>query len=381
MSKQFDIDRERWLAASPYLNEVLELPPGRRDAWLQELAATQPAIAVDVRGLLAVQTDTLDSFLSGQALLPGELPYSYQGEVIGNYRVLRELGSGGMAVVFLAERADGHFEQCVALKILRFGADSVEARRHFAQERQILASLNHQAIARLIDGGITSAGLPYLAMEYIEGTAIDAFCDQRCASLADRLRLFLQVADAVQYAHHHLIVHRDLKPSNIVVTPQGAVKLLDFGIAKLLDPAGFVHAAPPTRDAMRLLTPEYASPEQIRGDPVTTATDVHQLGRLLYELLTGRSQAIRSPRCVASSSANRATRARPSAIAKREPSSSYRCSGSAARAASRRSACARACAATSMPFCSRHCTGSHNAGMPRSRSSPRTSSAICSVSR
>ena len=289
MSKQFDIDRGRWLAASPYLSEALDLPPDRRAAWLQALAATQPAIALDVSRLLAVQADTLDSFLSGHAFPPGQLPYSNQGEVIGNYRVLRELGSGGMAVVYLAERADGHFEQRVALKILHFGADSAEARRHFAQERQILASLNHPAIARLIDGGITSAGLPYLAMEYVEGTPIDAFCDQRAASLAERLHLFLQVADAVQHAHHYLIVHRDLKPSNIVVTPEGAVKLLDFGIAKLLDPDAFVHAAPPTRDAVRLLTPEYASPEQIRGDPTTTATDVHQLGRLLYELLTGRS--------------------------------------------------------------------------------------------
>jgi serine/threonine-protein kinase len=289
MSKHFDVDRGRWLAASPYLSEALDLPLDRRDAWLQDLAATQPAIAMYVRRLLDRQTDTLDSFLSGQALLPGEPSYSNQGEVIGNYRVLRELGSGGMAVVYLAERADGHFEQRVALKILHFGADSAEARRHFAQERQILASLNHRSIARLIDGGITSAGLPYLAMEYIEGTSINEFCDRRCASLAERLRLFLQVADAVQYAHHRLIVHRDLKPSNIVVTPEGAVKLLDFGIAKLLDPDGFIHAAPPTRDAVRLLTPEYASPEQIRGDAITTATDVHQLGRLLYELLTGRS--------------------------------------------------------------------------------------------
>jgi len=289
MSKQFDGDRGRWLAASPYLSEALDLPSDRRAAWLQELDAAQPAIAMYVRRLLDLQTDTLDSFLSGQAAMPDVPPYSNRGEVIGNYRVLRELGSGGMAVVYLAERADGHFEQSVALKILHFGADSAEARRHFAQERQILASLNHRSIARLIDGGITSAGLPYLAMEYIEGMSIDAFCDQRRASLTERLRLFLQVADAVQYAHHRLIVHRDLKPSNIVVTLEGAVKLLDFGIAKLLDPDGFVHAAPPTRDAVRLLTPEYASPEQIRGDAITTATDVHQLGRLLYELLTGRS--------------------------------------------------------------------------------------------
>jgi serine/threonine-protein kinase len=289
MSKKFDIDRGRWLAASPYLNQALDLPPESLDAWLQELAATQPAIAVDLRQLLAVQNDSFASFLSGQALPREDSRYSYQGEVIGNYRVLRELGSGGMAVVYLAERADGHFEQRVALKILRFGADSAEARRHFAQERQILASLDHPAIARLIDGGITAGGLPYLAMEYIEGVSIERFCDQRRLGINERLRLFLKVAEAVQYAHHHLIVHRDLKPSNIVVTHEGTVKLLDFGIAKLLDPDAFVHAAPPTRDMVRLMTPEYASPEQARGDPITTATDVYQLGRLLYELLTGRS--------------------------------------------------------------------------------------------
>jgi serine/threonine-protein kinase len=289
MNNKFNIDRGRWLAASPYLNQALDLPPERRDAWLQELEATQPAIAIDLRQLLAVQTDSFGSFLSGQALPSGELGHSYQGEVIGNYRVLRELGSGGMAVVYLAERADGHFEQHVALKILRFGADSAEARRHFAQERQILASLEHPAIARLIDGGITCGGLPYLAMEYVEGVPIDRFCDQRRLGITERLRLFLKVAAAVQYAHHRLIVHRDLKPSNIVVTPEGTVKLLDFGIAKLLDPDAFVHAAPPTRDMVRLMTPEYASPEQACGDPITTATDVHQLGRLLYELLTGRS--------------------------------------------------------------------------------------------
>jgi serine/threonine-protein kinase len=286
---KFEIDRERWLAASPYLNEALELPPGRLDAWLQDLEATQPAIAVDLRRLLAVQSDSFASFLNSTVLLPRDLRQSHQGELVGNYRVLDEIGSGGMAVVYLAERADGHFEQRVALKILRFGADSPEARRHFAQERQILASLDHPAIARLIDGGITTAGLPYLAMEYVEGIPIDRFCDQRRMSIVQRLRLFLKVAEAVQYAHHHLIVHRDLKPSNIVVADGGAVKLLDFGIAKLLDPDSFVHAAPPTRDMVRLMTPEYASPEQARGDPITTATDVYQLGRLLYELLTGRS--------------------------------------------------------------------------------------------
>ena len=285
------MDRERWLVVSPYLDQALDMPATQLDAWLRELESSDSRIAADVRRLLAVQANEgFSSFLNGQAAEPpGDARYAHPGELIGNHRVLHELGRGGMAVVYLAERADDHFEQQVALKILRFGAESGEARRHFAQERQILASLNHPAIARLIDGGFTALGLPYLAMEYVEGVPIDRYCDEQRLSIDDRLRLFVKVAEAVQYAHRHLIVHRDLKPSNIVVTHEGAVKLLDFGIAKLLEPNNMAHAAPPTRDVVQLMTPEYASPEQARGDPITTATDVYQLGRLLYELLTGRA--------------------------------------------------------------------------------------------
>ncbi len=289
MGRKFDIDRDRWQAASPYLDAALDLPPEGLDAWLRALETTHPGIAGDVRYLLSMQSDSFSSFLSGSAVLPPPqvLPL-HNNELIGNYRVLRELGSGGMATVYLAERADGHFEQHVALKILRVSANDCEARRHFTQERQILASLDHPAIARLIDGGITNTGLPYLAMEYVEGVPIDRFCDQLRLSSGERLRLFLQVARAVERAHQHLIVHRDLKPSNIFVTSARVVKLLDFGIAKLLDPDALVNAAPPTRD-VRMLTPDYASPEQARGDAITTAVDVYQLGRLLYELLTGQA--------------------------------------------------------------------------------------------
>ena len=209
-------------------------------------------------------------------------------ELIGNFRVLREIGHGGMAVVYLAERADGSYSQRVALKILRHGLTDSQAQFHFAQERQILASLEHPSIARLLDAGTTATGLRYLAMEYVEGVPIDRYCDEQRLSIDARLTLFVKVLEAVQYAHGHLIAHRDLKPSNIVVTPEGAVKLLDFGIAKLLAPATLAHAAPPTRNSVWLMTPECASPEQVRGEPVSTATDVYQLGVLLYTLLSGR---------------------------------------------------------------------------------------------
>ena len=281
------MDRERWLAASPYFDQSLDLPAGQLDAWLQQLEVHQPQIAADVRQLLALQShDAFADFLRGRAgAEPDEIALAREGDRIGSFRITRELGSGGMGVVFLAERADGHFEQQVALKILKFSA----ARLHFAQERQILASLHHPSIARLIDGGLTAAGRPYLAMEYVGGLPIDRYCDEKRLGIPERLALFVKVAEAVQYAHQRLIVHRDLKPSNIVVTVDGAVKLLDFGIARLLEPDALAHAVPPAHEMGRLLTPACASPEQARGLPVTTATDIYQLGVLLYGLLTGRT--------------------------------------------------------------------------------------------
>jgi eukaryotic-like serine/threonine-protein kinase len=273
-----------------YLEQALELPIEQRDAWLRELESKEPQIAANIRRLLAAQaSERFASFLSEPVAPPlTSNVHALEGELIGSYRIVRELGQGGMAVVYLAERADGQYSQSVALKILRFGPEGSRAQFHFAQERQILASLDHQSIARLIDAGVTATGLPYLAMEYVEGVPLDRYCEEQRLSIDARLRLFLKVADAVQYAHRHLIVHRDLKPSNIVVTPEGNIKLLDFGIAKLLEPAAFEHAAPPTRDGAQLMTPEYASPEQVLGKPITTATDIYQLGLLLYGLLSGR---------------------------------------------------------------------------------------------
>jgi serine/threonine-protein kinase len=207
---------------------------------------------------------------------------------IGPYRVLRELAHGGMGAVYLAERADGQFAQQVALKLIRRGLDFEDVHRRFRAERQILARLEHPHIARLLDGGITSDGQPWFAMEYVDGEPLVAWCQARRTPLADRIDLFRDVCEAVRFAHQSLVVHRDLKPSNILVTPEGQTKLLDFGIAKLLseEPTGSPGDAPATRTELRLMTPEYAAPEQVRGEPVTTTTDVYALGAVLYELLT-----------------------------------------------------------------------------------------------
>jgi serine/threonine protein kinase/tetratricopeptide (TPR) repeat protein len=202
---------------------------------------------------------------------------------IGPYRVLRELGHGGMGTVYLAARADDQYQKRVAIKVVR-GLDSAEVIRHFRRERQILAGLDHPNIARLLDGGTTDDGLPYFVMEHVEGEPIDRFCDERRLTVHERLGLFRGVCEAVQHAHRNLVVHRDLKPGNIFVTRDGVPKLMDFGIAKLLNPDVVGDAPTATGLAM---TPEYASPEQARGGTITTATDVYSLGVVLYELLTG----------------------------------------------------------------------------------------------
>ncbi len=210
------------------------------------------------------------------------------GSLVGHYRLLEELGRGGMAVVYLAERADGAFAQQVALKIVKRGIDTDEVISRFRQERQILAALAHDNIARLNDGGVAPDGRPYLAMELVRGEPIDRYCDRLGLGIGARVDLCVAVARAVEHAHRRLVVHRDLKPSNILIGADGAIKLLDFGIAKLLAPGAADFAAPPTRTALRLMTPEYASPEQVRGDAITTASDVYQLGLILFELVTGR---------------------------------------------------------------------------------------------
>ncbi|HVF55620.1 MAG TPA: serine/threonine-protein kinase [Pyrinomonadaceae bacterium] len=208
------------------------------------------------------------------------------GRRVGAYKIVREIGRGGMGAVFLAERADGEFRQQVAVKVIRQTLAGSETRRHFKRERQILASLNHPNIARLLDGGVSTDGEPFLAMEYVEGVRIDVYADTHRLSTGARLGLFRQVCAAVQYAHQNLVIHRDLKPSNILVTAEGVPKLLDFGIAKLLDPES-EDAGAHTVTELGVMTPEYASPEQVQGLQVTTASDVYSLGVILYELLAG----------------------------------------------------------------------------------------------
>src|SRR6202051_3352675 len=216
-----------------------------------------------------------------------------EGDRIGPYRVLRTLGVGGMGEVFLAERADAEFEQQVAIKVV-FGsslARGVQSRLKI--ERQILAQLDHPNIAHLLDGGSLPDGTVYIVMEYIDGIPIDAFCDSNRLDIVARLKLFQTVCAAVHYAHQNLIVHRDLKPSNILVTAAGVPKLLDFGIAKLLDERQAVHhTLAVTHADIRVMTPDHASPEQVRGQVITTSSDVYVLGVLLFKLLTGTSPII-----------------------------------------------------------------------------------------
>ena len=290
---------DRWRRADQILDEALDLPPGERAAHLDRACGGDAELRALVERLLAGAESDAPALAPGGAFEgplwdgnPGGLDEDSgslaAGEVVGRYRIVRELGRGGMAVVFLAERADGQFEQRVALKLLKRGLDTDELVRRFDQERQILALARHPGLARLLDGGVGPGGRPYLVMELVEGRLIDAYCDEERLPIPARLRLFLQVARAVEAAHRSLVVHRDIKPSNILVTADGHAKLLDFGIAKLLAPDAGPAALTVTLSAARLMTPAYASPEQLRGDPVTTASDVYQLGLLLYLLLAGR---------------------------------------------------------------------------------------------
>lgn len=207
---------------------------------------------------------------------------------VGPYRIEREIGRGGMGHVYLAVRNDQAYQKRVAIKILRRGSNARALEWRFKSERQILATLDHPNIARLLDGGTTEDGRPYFVMDYIEGERIDRYCDQQRLTIQERLMLFLQVCDAVQYAHRNLVVHRDIKPSNLLVTAEGVPKLLDFGIAKLLNPSSSLVGMEETVTGQHPMTPKYASPEQIRGQAITTASDVYSLGVLLYKLLTGR---------------------------------------------------------------------------------------------
>jgi tetratricopeptide (TPR) repeat protein len=287
----------RWRRVTEILDGALELEPAAQTAYVERCCDGDAGLRAAVETLLradAASGDFLETPAAEYLALAPPEPVGGglgPGMRIGPYRVVRELAHGGMGEVHLAERADGQFEQQVALKLVRAGADSAELRRRFLAERQILARLHHPHIARLLDGGVTPEGRPWLAMEYVVGTSLTGWCDTSALDRSARLLLFEDVCEAVRYAHQRLVIHRDLKPSNILVTDDGQVKLLDFGIAKLLEERAQNEgpgSAPATRTGLLALTPEYASPEQVRDEPVTTATDVYALGAVLYELLSGR---------------------------------------------------------------------------------------------
>ena len=293
-------ETERWHALKAALHEVLETDSAHRAARIEEICRTHPDWRGELESLLAAHGGDDTGFLETPAAgLPGFRQLSvanpWLGRCIGPYRLVELLGQGGMGEVYRAVRDDGEFEKAVAIKLIRAGADSALVVQRFLNERRILAAFDHPNIAKLLDGGRTSEGLPYFVMELVAGEPIDRYCDRRGLGIDARLRLFLQVCAAVQYAHQRLVVHRDLKPGNIFVDSGGVPKLLDFGIAKILEPGA---AAPTdaTRSMMRLLTPDYASPEQRRGEAVTTGSDVFSLGLVFYELLTGRRPAVNAAR-------------------------------------------------------------------------------------
>jgi serine/threonine-protein kinase len=283
------MDRTRWERLQELFHEAADLPRDDQDAFLVRACAGDERLLAEARAMLREDARAASPLDRGVADVAGRviragLPEDVARQRFGPYRLTRLLGEGGMGIVFVGERDD--LESVAAVKILRDAWLSPARRDRFAREQRILAQLNHPHIARLYDAGTLPSGTPWLAMELVEGTTLTDYCRARQASVRERLQVFRDVCEAVEYAHRHLIVHRDLKPSNVLVTPEGQVKLLDFGISRQVDPVE--RASEPTVVAARLLTPAYASPEQLRGDATTMQTDVYALGVILYELLTGR---------------------------------------------------------------------------------------------
>jgi eukaryotic-like serine/threonine-protein kinase len=285
---------QRWAQIRQVFDGALERPAKDRAAYLRVLCARDEELRHEVESLLRSHEQS-DEFLETPAAQLSQIvsqtedisdyPHGYR---IGPYEFDRRIGRGGMGAVWLATRFDKEYKKQVAIKMVKRGMNSQEILRRFRTERQVLANLDHPNIARLIDGGSTPDGLPYLVMEYVEGTPIDQYCDHWKCTISERLQLFRDVCSAVHYAHQNLVVHRDIKTSNILVTPDGIPKLLDFGIAKLIGAEGSTLDLAQTRPEMRPMTLDYASPEQVRGEPITTATDVYSLGVLLYRLLTAK---------------------------------------------------------------------------------------------
>lgn len=282
---------DQWQALSPYLDRALSLSREERARWLEALRAENPVLAGQLQQLLNLhQAAEQKGLLETSPTLPPGIA-GLAGQTLGAYKLISLIGQGGMGTVWLAERSDGRFQRKAAIKFLSVALAGRSGEGRFKREGAILGRLSDPHIAELLDAGVTATGQPYLVLEYVEGEPIDRYCDARKLSVEARLRLFLDVLDAVAHAHANLIVHRDIKPPNVLVSKDGQVKLLDFGIAKLLQGEGPEGAATLTREGGAPLTPEYAAPEQVTGGPVTTATDVYALGVLLYLVLTGQHPA------------------------------------------------------------------------------------------
>lgn len=296
---------ERWKQVEDIFHAAADLPPADRLAFVSSRADGDADLEANVAELLE-SLDDAKGFIEAPIWSDTELLNTkakkelsqsidsannghddYLGQLIGVYRLTRQIGRGGMGAVYQAERADGEFQQTVAIKLIKRGMDTDFIVRRFRHERQILASFEHPFIARLLDGGTTPDGVPYFVMEYIEGQTLYNYCDERRLPLRDRLKIFQKVCSAILYAHERQIIHRDIKPSNILINRSGSPKLLDFGIAKILDPDLIHESLNPTGSMLRMMTPDYASPEQVRGGDVTPASDIYSLGILLYELVTG----------------------------------------------------------------------------------------------
>jgi tRNA A-37 threonylcarbamoyl transferase component Bud32/tetratricopeptide (TPR) repeat protein len=280
---------DQWRKARDLFDSALSLPPEERLGYVRAQTAAEPELLTEVESLLAAHTESEGRYETGPAaLIPREKPDQESGRRIGPWLLLREVGEGGAGIVYAAARDDSSYKKIVALKLMRPDRESREMVRRFRLERQVLASLDHPNIARMLDAGTADGGRAYLVMEFVEGVPFDQWIGSRDLSIEEKLRLFLSVADAVGYAHRNLVVHCDLKPANILVNTDGEPKLLDFGIAKLLRPE-FSAELGITRPFGRMMTPEYASPEQVRGQPVKVSVDIYALGVLLYRMLTGKA--------------------------------------------------------------------------------------------
>ncbi|MDZ7691703.1 MAG: serine/threonine-protein kinase [Balneolaceae bacterium] len=296
-----DLTQKRWLQIDSLLKKVLEKPPEERLNYIKYSSGSDPELWSHIENLLQLHEEA-ENIIGESAgtfaapIVPGLLDelegtdrdFDHPGAQVGPYDILETIGRGGMGAVYLAHKTSSPYDKKVALKLVRRGMDTADVVRRFRNEGQILASLEHPNIARLYDGGIHTDGRPWFVMEYIQGEPIDIYSDRTKCSIKERLRLFRIVCEAVHFAHQSLIVHRDIKPANVLVTREGHIKLLDFGIAKLLEPNKMELTDYRTRTGMKLMTPEFAAPEQIQGKPITTASDIYALGVLLYLLVTGR---------------------------------------------------------------------------------------------